>query len=561
MDSMGKILLLCIGINKYPNLPDRSLKYSVKDANLIFEGYAKYNCAYKNCLTDSNATKENILKAINDISSKARDTDYLILSFAGHGFAKVKGPEQIDSNNCFICPYNFDAGYSDITGISLNEINIKIKQINSKQKLLLLDACHSGSALRRDIGFNFRDINTQELLNLVISGSGNGTIAACDSNEAALEDDKLEQGIFTHAFNKILSNEQEDNLDFKEAYAKICEEVKGLTQDKQHPKSKCDDDSLIIPRIPKNALVPKGIDLDLSILPIQIETKLDKIDEFEDKIIYLIQNNKTIELDKTLKHSINQAYNRIGELISPPHKTEKEEVIAIYESCRNSIKPIILILDYLLDYGDESIILDNLDLIFRFEELSQEMSGLTAIIQIPSTLIAEIIFKVLGKAHKKRYSRIIRKFFNLSSAYFSGMSIPYIYNARTWHPEMFHGDVKRFFEYLYPPNKYNKDIILKQEIRELCEIIFLIDSYSIIDNRYTSFPIYLYLDNGITKIILNNLSDKKFKEYINEIFNIDKNDLIDVIVERQKEISTWSDNRLVFWHSQDYNNEFIKLKQ
>jgi predicted nucleic acid-binding protein len=559
MTNVGKILLLCIGINEYNNLPQNQLKYSVNDANLLYKGYSKYSCEYKELLTDSNATKENIQKCMEDISSKSRDNDYLILSFAGHGFAKTNIAE-IDAKNCFICPNNFDPNHVDITGISLFELNNRIKNIKSKNKLLILDACHSGGALRRSIEqFNLRDIKSQEFLDLVVSGSGNGIVTACDSNELALEDDDLQQGIFTHVFNEVLGKTEKDYLKFNETFEKISKKVKKLTNNKQHPKSKCDGKDFVIPCIPKDIKTSKGVRLDLSILPVQKEEKIDKIDEFEDKIIFLLQNNRNIELEKTLQNSINEAYIEIGKIISPPHNNEKEHVISLYKSCRSQIEPIKIILDYAIKNDNESIINNNINSIFRLGELSYRMGGVSAIVDIPHTLIAEIIFKYIGKAYKMKFSKVLQTTLNYVSPKY-GEGIPFIYKSKTWHPEIFHRNVVDFFNFIYPKESYIDNIVLKQEIRNLCEIIFIIDSYSKLNRKYHSFPIYYYLDDNAPLIILRNISNKKFMDFITEILNLNKNKFIDIIVERQELLNPKSEPKFEIWDSYNLKEEFNKLK-
>lgn len=559
MINVGKILLLCIGIDKYDRLPQNHLKYCVNDANLLYKGYSKYNCEYKELLTDSNATKIGILKCIEDIALKSRDNDYLILSFAGHGFARSDNTE-VDAKNCFVCPYDFDPNYVGITAINLFDLNQRINNIKSKHKLLLLDACHSGGALRRSMEqFNLRDIKSQEFLDLVVSGSGNGIVTACDSDESALENDSLQHGIFTHVFNEVLSKTENDNLKFKETIEEISKEVKKLTNDKQHPKSKCDGDSFVIPCIPKDIKTNKEVRLDLSIIPIQTEEKIDRIDEFEDKIIFLLQNNRNIELEKTLQNSINEAYMEIGKKISPPHKNEKEYVIGLYESCRSQIEPIKIILDYAIKYNNESLINNNLNLIFRLEELSYEMSGLSAIVDIPHTLIAEIIFKFIGKAYKMKFSNVLQKTINYASPKY-GKEIPFIYNTITWHPEIFYRNVIDFFNFMYPKESYKDNIILKQEIRDLSEIIFIIDSYSISNKKNHSFPIYYYLDEKTPLIILKNISNKKFTNFINELLNLDKNQFIDIIVERQELLNPKDESKFRIWDTYNLKDEFIKMK-
>ena len=76
MESSGKILLLNIGINTYPHISQ--LKCCLNDANLLHDSYSRYPCEYRKILLDSDASKNEILKSMDDLIRNSRDTDYII---------------------------------------------------------------------------------------------------------------------------------------------------------------------------------------------------------------------------------------------------------------------------------------------------------------------------------------------------------------------------------------------------------------------------------------------------------------------------------------------------
>ena len=366
-------------------------------------------------------------------------------------------------------------------------------------------------------------------------------MTACDSDETAKEKLKIGNGIFTHSFVEVLGSEEyEKYAPFEDAYNKISLKVKEETENEQNPQSKCDGESFTIPVVPKeNQEIDKEVKLDLSIIPKPKQSQIKNMDKFEENIIFLIQNNRDIELDKLLKKSISEAYVSIGELIAPPHKLDKASVISSYEACRKQIKPLILIFDYLLKYGKDKYVLDNLDLIFSFENLSKNMSGLTVMIRMPSILISEIIINILGPAYKNRNLGLLKKLFTPGSAYFRGKSIPFILDSRVWYPEIFHNNVQDYFKYLYPEDPIKRDILLQQEIYSLCEINFLIDAYSLSNAEYTCFPLYTIYNNEIPQIILSKLKDENFMDFMTSLLNISKNELIDLITKRIEEVKSW----------------------
>ena len=144
---MGKILILSIGINRYIKLAEAlQLKYCVNDAEIIHDKYSQFNCHYHKLLLNENATRAEILKGIVDIEREARDEDYVIFNFAGHGFTTELDSQKINSKNSFICPSDFEADYLEQTSISLSTLNAELNKIKANSKVILFDACHSGSA-------------------------------------------------------------------------------------------------------------------------------------------------------------------------------------------------------------------------------------------------------------------------------------------------------------------------------------------------------------------------------------------------------------------------------
>ena len=77
---------LIIGIDKYQNI--QNLNYAVKDAESIQDilvntfDFPEGNITL---LKNEDATKQNIIQAFSDITTKAEDKDRVLIYFAGHG--------------------------------------------------------------------------------------------------------------------------------------------------------------------------------------------------------------------------------------------------------------------------------------------------------------------------------------------------------------------------------------------------------------------------------------------------------------------------------------------
>lgn len=139
---------LIIGINKYLNSPP--LGYAVNDAKemkdiLVGElGFEAENVIY---LTDSEATKSNILKSFLSFTSESvKVDDRLLIFFAGHGHTKTGFRGEVG----YLVPY--DADMSDYsTFIRWDELTRNAELIRAKHILFIMDACYGGLAVNRDM--------------------------------------------------------------------------------------------------------------------------------------------------------------------------------------------------------------------------------------------------------------------------------------------------------------------------------------------------------------------------------------------------------------------------
>lgn len=150
----GKVYVLSIGINKYINYPPGGeMQYCTSDAiefvDIINNEFIKHggsdSLISSYLLIDSLATKENILKALNDIISKAKPEDFFFFNFAG------VSSELIDSsglNDVYFYPYlKYDLNegkspdfFTTKDKISLTEFRNLADFIIAKQQLMLSEA-------------------------------------------------------------------------------------------------------------------------------------------------------------------------------------------------------------------------------------------------------------------------------------------------------------------------------------------------------------------------------------------------------------------------------------
>ncbi len=136
-----KIWALCVGIedySKYPGYP----KYITDLGSCIDDAQAYYSflSSFEGgrvpkqqllLLTNDNATNDNILLKANELFAKAGDNDLVIVFLSGHG------------GSGYYCASNDALRYE--------ELNKILENSKAKRKLLIADACHSGTWAQKDV--------------------------------------------------------------------------------------------------------------------------------------------------------------------------------------------------------------------------------------------------------------------------------------------------------------------------------------------------------------------------------------------------------------------------
>ena len=230
-----KLYVLAVGVSKYAN-SNYNLGFPAKDAEdfaaaLLRQKGGLYREVVVKTLTDANATRDNVVDALDWIRTQTTSKDVAMIFFAGHGVN--------DSlNRYYFCPYNFSLDRQSSTGVGMNEIKTTVENIAGKV-VLFVDSCHSGNVFgTAKTRGNLADINgfVNEL-----SSAENGAIifAASTGRQVSLEDAAWHNGAFTKALVEGLTGKAEiagkgkvtvNSLDLY-----VSERVKELTKGQQTP--------------------------------------------------------------------------------------------------------------------------------------------------------------------------------------------------------------------------------------------------------------------------------------------------------------------------------------
>jgi hypothetical protein len=192
-DPEVRIWAVIVGAARYAHMP--SLRYTDDDAYQIYaflkspEGGAIPDRQIR-LYIDEQATRKNILNGMQTIFLQADENDVVIFYFSGHGL-----------EGAFL-PIDFD-GYNN--RIFHAEIKDMLAKSKAKHKLVLADACHSGSILAMKNGVA---VLLEKYYN-AFRRATNSTALLLSSRgeEYSMEDGGLRSGVFSHFLIKGLKGE------------------------------------------------------------------------------------------------------------------------------------------------------------------------------------------------------------------------------------------------------------------------------------------------------------------------------------------------------------------
>lgn len=220
-----KIWAVVVGVARYAHMP--VLKYTDDDAYHIYaflkspEGGALQDEQLR-VLVDEDATRTNIMRAMQQVFMKADENDVVLLYFSGHGLP-----------GSFL-PVDFDGFNNKLHHEDIQEL---FRETKAKHKICLADACHSGTLTAMRSPFD----NTLRKYYEAFERSSGGTALLLSSkgDEFSLEDQGLRQGIFSHFLIRGLKGEADKDLDkivtIKELFDFVHTKVTSYTANAQTP--------------------------------------------------------------------------------------------------------------------------------------------------------------------------------------------------------------------------------------------------------------------------------------------------------------------------------------
>jgi len=203
-DGKGQVIncyLIAVGINEYEN-PALNLNYAKNDAKafskvLQEQGKSFFKKVEVNSLFDKEATRDNILAALEKLSEKARPEDVFVFYYAGHG-------SMVNNKFYFIPTENVSLYQQErLTGESIEAgaMQEKFSNISALKQVVVLDACQSGGSAEI---LAQRGAMEEKAMAQLSRSSGVHVMAAAGSEQYATEVESLGHGIFTFTILEAL---------------------------------------------------------------------------------------------------------------------------------------------------------------------------------------------------------------------------------------------------------------------------------------------------------------------------------------------------------------------
>lgn len=189
-----KLYVLAIGVSAYQHAAIPKLAYAAKDArDFVATLQARREPLYREVevklLTDQQATKDDVLDALDWLQKQVTSRDVGMLFLSGHGVNDA-------SLGYVYLPVNADPDKLKRTAVTMTDIRTTLTSLAGKA-VAFLDTCHSGNVL----GSTQRAFNDLTGVVSELASAENGVVVFSSSTgrQYSLEDPQWSNGAFTKA--------------------------------------------------------------------------------------------------------------------------------------------------------------------------------------------------------------------------------------------------------------------------------------------------------------------------------------------------------------------------
>jgi uncharacterized caspase-like protein len=229
-----KLYAVTIGVSNYAD-PDLKLGYAADDARGFAEVLQKqkgglYGDVQIKTLVDGEATRGNVVEALEWLEEQVTSRDFGVVLIAGHGMTDEK-------QNYWFLPADVSMKHLSVSAVSQADIQRTMGALAGKA-ILFLDTCHANAAAGRVAARGPVDMNS--IINeFAKTENGVVTFASSQGRETSQESAAWGHGAFTQALIEGLGGKADflhnGSITVSELDVYIAERVKALTEGHQHP--------------------------------------------------------------------------------------------------------------------------------------------------------------------------------------------------------------------------------------------------------------------------------------------------------------------------------------
>ncbi len=210
---LGKSYALVIGNNSYRNL--RPLNFAENDARRVYETLISSYGYQAELLTD--ATAADIFKHFDELATRLKPNDSLVIYFAGHG-AQDSGLSYWLGVDATV-----DKSSWRVAGVSTYDLNKWLDVIEAKHVLVVADSCYSGAGIVSIGGIKLKTPDVEKQLEFALGGPSR-TVISSGGRDPVPDGGAGDGSVFTKTFVALL-NENRGVLTDAEMFAHLKERV------------------------------------------------------------------------------------------------------------------------------------------------------------------------------------------------------------------------------------------------------------------------------------------------------------------------------------------------
>ncbi|MEL7243437.1 MAG: caspase family protein [Cyanobacteria bacterium J06573_2] len=218
-DNAEKLWLLLIGVSEYQDEKLSALPYSLADcqglANTLentTQGFPRKSVIVHCSQTSQKPLLSAVRESLRQVIESANEQDTVFFYFSGHG--ELPKPDPIlepDNQQVILCLSDTQTDKLIDTGLSVRKLLEELNNCAARQKLIILDACHSGgfkdysklpSSLVKDL---------QQAAHTQKHEKGFYALLSCDQNQKSWEFEDLGHGVFTYYLIQGLQGKAANN--------------------------------------------------------------------------------------------------------------------------------------------------------------------------------------------------------------------------------------------------------------------------------------------------------------------------------------------------------------